>query len=45
MNEPHELTNSRKETIGGSLTFGLPQAIVVALLSIVIATAVAVANS
>ena len=34
-----------KPTIGGSLTFRLPHAIVVALLGIAIATAVAIANS
>ena len=43
MTEPGE--EPRKGLFGGSLTFGLPQAIFVAILSVVIATAVAIANS
>jgi hypothetical protein len=45
MTERDETGKARWESIGGSLTFGLPQAIIVAIVSIVIAIAVAIANS
>ena len=45
MIEPGDIDKPGKGLFGGSLTFGLPQAIFVAILSVVIAVAVAIANS
>lgn len=45
MTEPEEANHTEKRTIGGGLSFGLPQAIIVALLGIAISTAIAIASS